>query len=235
MRERGPDIRRSPLEELPLDQAKLTGSIAQRMVQQLLKDAKTLKEAMEQVKQTIADAGDQLRDAFEGVLVGAAEGLGSGSRSVVGAVAEATGAMLGAIGRMAIHFGLAASTIGKFMQKIMASLASLTPTGAIIAGLALVAFGAALQSAAASSFGGGGSGGTGASATPAPITTTHTLGGSTGTASTAPASQAPTSNLASLRPAPMVTVHQTIIGERDPVAQRAVARMAALAAARGAA
>jgi hypothetical protein len=34
---------------------------------------------------------------------------------------------------------------------------------------------------------------------------------------------------------PMVTVHQTIIGERDPVAQRAVARMAALAAARGAA
>ena len=192
---------------------------------------------MDSIKKTGQDARNAMQaeaDALavdlqtsfaQGITNGIGDGIASGFAALTapgGTIGKAfnsfAGMMLGALGDAMIRFGLASKGFAALQEKIMNSLATLNPKGALIASVALVAMGGALKGAAAGMFqrgtggagitsigssGGGGTGGQGDG------TVTRLIFGQT-SATTAAGMQ------------PRQATNVTIIGPDDPKAQRAI-------------
>lgn len=100
----------------------------------------------------------QMASSFGGALGdGIQRAVQSGS--LVEGFKALTGSLLGGFGGAMRAFGEKALLASVLMEKIKASLASFLPGGAIVASIAMIGIGAALQGAAQASFGGRGGGG----------------------------------------------------------------------------
>jgi hypothetical protein len=114
------------------------------------------KTQLEEMKGATIDIGQEITSAFSEIAVGIAESLGQmmvgvGSFSDIGKIA------LSGIGDLAIQLGKIAIAAGLTVEGIKKALANLTGAPAIVAGVALVALGAAIKGAV-SSLGKGGAG-----------------------------------------------------------------------------
>src|SRR6185312_14574091 len=125
---------------------------------------------------------DQLAQGIgRGIADGVAQGFETGLKSgnIGKGFQQLAASLLSGIGSAMVQFGEAALITAVLMDTIKKSLASLSPGAAIVASLAMIAAGSALEAAASSAFGNMG-GGAGAAAAGAPQTINIALPGGVG-------------------------------------------------------
>lgn len=180
--------------------------------------AKPFEEAAKKSKEQIA----LLNDIVTTGIVGVAAGLGA----ALAGDGNITDVLLGALGGAFQTFGAAIITGSILIKAALASLATLNPVAAVGLGVALVALGSMLSTAARKSFGGATAAGYGGGQqTP--------FGDTTVTRSGTPGGRASTSAAARMAPATPVQQFFTIIGPNDPGVQRQIALATAGAKRRG--
>lgn len=167
-----------------------------------------------QIRDTLAQSiGDGITDGIAaGFERGFATGrIGEGFKSLAGT-------MLSGLGSAMIQFGKASLVASTLMQEIRDSLSALTPKGAVVASLAMIAAGGALRGVAQSAFGGMGGGG-GMAVTPTTPFGIPMTGAAMGPTQLIFGA---TSATTAAGMTPRQAMNVTLIGPNDPTAQRAM-------------
>jgi hypothetical protein len=174
--------------------------------------ADAAKQIEDQLRETFANAvGNSIGD---GIAAGFERGFATGK---IGEGFKAlAGTMLAGLGSAMIQFGQASLVASQFMQRIKDSLAAMSPKGAIIASLAMIAAGGALRGVASRAFGGMGGGGG------IPVTPTTQFGIPMGQNAPTQLIFGATSATTAAGMTPRQAINVTIIGPNDPTAQRAM-------------
>jgi hypothetical protein len=162
--------------------------------------------------------GDSVRSGFQSAFNG---------EGVSGAIGAFAGSMLQALGSMAIQIGTAALSFLILQQIIKGGIEAWAPELGIAGALGLIALGGALEALGGSMGGssGSGSGGGGSSYSAA------SYGNRSSSGVLYPNAAPP--NTQGLKAQPVQQFNFTVIGERDPQAQRAIKRLIQNADARG--